>query len=148
HGNGHPNISAQFMLPLIISAVVRLRRADRPVRAGLLLGLMVTYQVFLNEELLLFTALACIVMAIVYVASRPAQARTEARPFLIGLGVATAVAGVLTAYPLWFQFFGPQHYRGPFVWASFYWTDLGAYTSYGGNAAAGRLGSASALNAD
>lgn len=148
HGNGHPNISAQFMLPLIISAVIRLRGADRPVRSGLLLGLMITFQIFLNEELLLFTALACAVMIIVYVASRPAQARSEARRFFTGLGVAAVVAGVLTAYPLWFQFFGPQHYRGPFVWGPYYWTDLGAYTSYGGNAVAGRLGSASALNAD
>jgi hypothetical protein len=109
---------------------------------------MITYQLFLNEELLLFTALACAVMVIVYVASRPRQARTEAPRFLTGLAIALGVATVLSAYPLWFQFTGPQHYRGPFVWAPFYWTDLAAYTSYGGNAIAGRLGSASQLNFD
>ncbi len=148
HGNGHPNLAAQFMLPLIVSAVVRMRTAARPVRSGLLLGLMITYQVFLNEELLLFTAVACAVMGVVYVASRPRQAWAEARPFFTGLAVAVGVAGVLTAYPLWFQFTGPQRYHGPFTWAPFYSTDLAAYTSYGSNALAGQLGSASGLNDD
>jgi hypothetical protein len=53
-------------------------------------------------------------MAVVYVASRPRRAWAESRRFLTGLGVAVGVSLVLTAYPLWFQFFGPQHYRGPF----------------------------------
>jgi hypothetical protein len=148
HGNGHPNISAQFMLPLIVSAVARLGSRPRPVRAGVLLGLMTAYQVFLNEELLLFTAAACVVMVVTYAASRPAEARARARPFLVGLAVALGVAGVLTAYPLWFQFFGPQHYRGPFGWAQFYGADLGIYAGYGSNPVAGRLGAASPLNDD
>lgn len=148
HGNGHPNIAAQFLLPLIVSAVIRLGSSARPVHSGAWLGLLVTGQVFLNEELLLFTAMACAVMVVVYGVSRPGRARAQARPFLTGLAVAAGVAAPLTAYPLWFQFFGPQHYHGPFVWAQFYWTDLATYTAYGGNAVAGRLGSASPLNTD
>jgi hypothetical protein len=148
HGNGHPNISAQFMLPLIVSAVIRLRSTPHPVRTGVVLGLMAAYQVFLNEELLLFTVAACVVMVLTYAASRPAEARAAARHFLLGLAVAVGVAGVLTAYPLWFQFFGPQHYRGPFGWAQFYGADLAIYAAYGTNSIAGRLGAASPLNDD
>lgn len=148
HGNGHPNISAQFMLPLIVSAVIRLKSTPHPVRTGVVLGLMAAYQVFLNEELLLFTVGACVVMILTYAVSRPADARAQARPFLVGVAVAIGVAGVLTAYPLWFQFFGPQHYRGPFGWAQFYGADLAIYTGYGSNSIAGRLGAASPLNDD
>lgn len=148
HGNGHPNISAQFVLPLIVASVIGLVTTRRPVRSGVVLGLLITLQVFLNEELLLFTVGACVLLAIVFAISRPARARAGARAFFTGLGVAAGVALVLTAYPLWFQFFGPQHYHGPFVWAPNYWTDVAAYLSYGGNALAGRLGSASALNGD
>jgi hypothetical protein len=148
HGNGHPNISAQFMLPLIVSAVARLGSAPRPVRSGVILGLMAAYQVFLNEELLLFTVAACVVMVLTYAVSRPADARAKARPFLRGLAVAIGVTVVLTAYPLWVQFFGPQHYRGPFAWAQFYGADLGIYTAYGTNPVAGRLGAGSPLNDD
>jgi hypothetical protein len=146
HGNGHPNISAQFLLPLIVSAVIRLRTGT--YRRGIGLGLLVAGQVFLNEELLLFTAAACALMIGVFAISRPAQARADAGRFFAGLGVAALVAGVLTAYPLWFQFFGPQHYHGPFTWAPFYWTDVGDYPAYGANAVAGQLGSASPLNDD
>jgi hypothetical protein len=143
HGNGHPNISAQFLLPLIVSAFIRLRQSR-----GIVLGLLAAGQVFLNEELLLFTAVACGLLAVVYAISRPAQARAEAPRFLGRLGIAFGVAAALTAYPLWFQFLGPQHYHGPFVWVPFYWTNVASYPSYGANALAGRLGSVSALNSD
>lgn len=148
HGNGHPNLAAQFLLPLIVSAVIRLRSSTRPVRSGLLLGLMITYQVFLNEELLLFTGVACAVMVVVYAISRPRPARADAPRFFAGIAVALGLAAVLLAYPIWFQFRGPQNYHGPFTWAPFYWTDLAAYPAYGTNAVAGWLGSASALNDD
>ncbi len=130
HGNGHPNLVAQFMLPLILSGVIRLRESARPVRSGILLGLMITYQLLLNEELVLFAALACGVMGIVYVASRPQQSRVEARRFLTGLGVAAGVSVVLAAYPLWFQFFGPQHYQGPFGWAAGFRLDLSDWPAW------------------
>ena len=140
HANGHPNLAAQFMLPLIVSGVIRLRETERPVRSGIVVGLMITYQLFLNEELLLFTALACAVMVMVYAASRPAQARTEAVRFARGFSVAAGVSLLLTAYPLWFQFFGPQHYRGPFGWAASFSTDLAAYPAFATNSLAGQLG--------
>jgi hypothetical protein len=146
HGNGHPNLAAQFMLPLIVSGVIRLRESARPVRSGVVLGLMITYQIFLNEELLLLTAVACAVMVIVFLASRRREAWADSRRFLIGVGVAVSTAMVYAAYPLWFQFFGPQHYRGPFTWAPNFRLDLTDYPAWPQHSLAVLLTSASTVN--
>ena len=108
HVNGHPDLTGQFLLPFIVWRAITLRRA----RDGVILGLLVTWQAFLNEELLLEAGLAIAVFAVMYAAFRPAEVRARVRPFLAGLWPALVTAGVLLAYPLWFQFAGPQSYRG------------------------------------
>ena len=124
HANAHPNISAQFMVPLIISQVLRIK--ENPRRHGIILGLMIVYQLFINEEILLYTALACAILAATVLLSR----RLEITPYLKGLGIAAAISIAVMVYPLWFQFFGPQHYAGPFWWAEGYGIDLATYTAY------------------
>lgn len=124
HANAHPNIAAQFMVPLIISQVLRI--AENPTRHGTILGLMIVYQLLVNEEILLYTALACAIMAVTVMVSR----RTPVAPYLKALGIAAGISAAVMAYPLWFQFFGPQHYTGPFWWAEGYGIDLAAYTAY------------------
>jgi hypothetical protein len=106
--NGHPDLVNQFLIPFIVWRALSLRRG----RDGIVLGLLVTWQAFLNEELLFQTGLAVAVFVLVYAIFRPAAVRARVRPFLAGLGPALLTAGVLLAYPLWFQFFGPQSYRG------------------------------------
>jgi hypothetical protein len=135
--NAHPNIAAQFMVPLILSQVITLKQ--RPVRNGVILGLMIVYQLFINEEILLYTALACAIVAVVHLFSRPFS-RSEVKPYLAGLGVAAAVSLAIMAYPLWFQFFGPQHYTGPFWWAGGYGIDLAAFPAYATQSIAGAPG--------
>src|SRR5437764_1121943 len=54
HANGHPNLVAQFLIPFIVWRALTLRT----VRDGIVLGLLVTWQAFINEELLFLTALA------------------------------------------------------------------------------------------
>ncbi len=56
--DGHPNIAAQFLVPIIVWRVLRLREPGHALRNGLILALLVTYQAFINEEILLLTALA------------------------------------------------------------------------------------------
>lgn len=124
HANAHPNIAAQFMVPLIISQVLRIK--EDPKKRGVILGLMIVYQLFINEEILLYTAIACAIMAVTVILSR----RTLIMPYLKATGIAAGISIVIMAYPLWFQFFGPQHYTGPFWWAGGYGIDLAAYTSY------------------
>src|SRR6266536_1428890 len=128
--NGHPNVAGQFMVPLILLQVVRPKDTRRPVRTGLILGLLITYQAFVNEEVLLFTAIVGALMVLVFGLSRWEQLRAALRPGLIGLGVAGAVALALLAYPLWFQFFGPQHYRAVPSLSVSYYSDLGTYFNY------------------
>ncbi|MGC4812484.1 hypothetical protein ACLQ29_18320 [Micromonospora sp. DT228] len=112
HANGQPNFVSNFLLPLIVVRVLRLGEAGRWRRNGLVLGALVTYQIFINEEMLLLTALACLVVVLAYAAQRPRAAWAAARTFLAGLGVAAGLTLVLAAYPIWYQFNGPQSYRG------------------------------------
>ena len=128
--NGHPNVAGQFMVPLILLQVAKLGTGARPVRTGVLLGLLVVWQAFINEEVLLFTALAAGLMALVYGVSRWSDLRAVLRAGLAGLGVAALVAAALLAYPLWFQFFGPQHYGAVPALSVALYSDVGSYLSY------------------
>ncbi|WBB77119.1 hypothetical protein O7602_20580 [Micromonospora sp. WMMD1128] len=112
HANGQPNFVSNFLLPLIVSRVLRLGEPGRWRRNGVALGLLVAYQIFINEEMLLLTALACLVVVAAYAVQRPRAARERAGAFLAAIGVGGGVALLLVAYPIWFQFNGPQSYRG------------------------------------
>ncbi|WBC18226.1 hypothetical protein O7600_27155 [Micromonospora sp. WMMA1998] len=112
HANGQPNFVSNFLLPLIVSRVLRLGEPGRWRRNGVALGLLVAYQIFINEEMLLLTALACLVVVVAYAVQRPRATRERAGAFLAAIGVGGGVALLLTAYPIWFQFNGPQSYRG------------------------------------
>ncbi|MEV4810311.1 hypothetical protein AB0J96_10755, partial [Micromonospora avicenniae] len=48
HANGQPNFVSNFLLPLIVSRVLRLGEPGRWRRNGLALGLLVAYQIFIN----------------------------------------------------------------------------------------------------
>jgi hypothetical protein len=126
HVNGHPDLVCQFLIPFIIWRAISLRTA----RDGVVLGLLVTWQAFLNEELLVQIALALAVFVVVYAAFRPAEVRARVGPFLAGLWPAVLTAGALLAYPLWYQFYGPQSYRGLPGWVLAYGTDLRAFTAF------------------
>jgi hypothetical protein len=147
HANAHINFVAQFVVPFIVWQVLRLREPGRVVRGGVLLGLLIVLQVFINEEVLLFTALALGVFVIAYAALRPREVSAVARRFAAGLGVAGVTALVPLAYPLWFQFTGPQSYTGqPFEPGKFV-TDLFALGAYARQSLAGNGAIARALSA-
>jgi hypothetical protein len=124
--NGHPDLVNQFLIPFIIWRAISLRTA----RDGMVLGLLVTWQAFLNEELLFQTGLAVAIFVIVYALFRPAEVRARVRPFLAGLWPALLTAGALLAYPLWFQFYGPQTYRGLPELVLGYGTDVRAFAAF------------------
>jgi hypothetical protein len=130
HLNGHPNLVAQFLLPFIIWRALALKESARPVRDGVLLGLLVVWQALTNEELLFLTALAAGVFVAAYAAFKPTEIRSAVRPFLTGAATATVVAGILLAYPVWYQFAGPQHYRGLPEFVLGYGADLASYPAF------------------
>ncbi|WP_420883986.1 hypothetical protein [Micromonospora sp. CPCC 205547] len=112
HANGQPNFVSNFLLPVIVARVLRLGRPGRWRRDGVALGLLVAYQIFINEEMLLLTALGCLAVVLAYAVQRPRAARERAGGFLASLGVGGGLALLLTGYPIWYQFNGPQSYRG------------------------------------
>jgi hypothetical protein len=136
HANGHINWTAQFLVPLIVLATFRLRTW----KDGIPLGLLVAYQAFINEEVLLYTALALAVFLVSYAR----LTRTPIRPILPGLGVAAAISAVILVYPLYRQFFGGQTYRGLPESVAHYRADLASYPafstlSFGGMSTSTRL---------
>jgi hypothetical protein len=111
HANGQPNFISNFVLPFIVVAVFRLGIGGRWLRDGIVLGLLVAYQIFINEEMLLVTAAALIFAVWMWAVLNPARVLVRAPAFLLGAAVTALVAGALCAYPLWFQFHGPQSYE-------------------------------------
>lgn len=121
HANGHVNWTAQFLVPFIVLATLRLHRA----RDGILLGLLVTYQAFINEEVLLYTALGLAVFMGTY--SRLTKTKQRILP---GLLVAGCIALVLLAYPLYRQFFGGYTYHGLPPSVAHYRADLASFPAF------------------
>ncbi|MET0423970.1 MAG: hypothetical protein ABW046_08855 [Actinoplanes sp.] len=124
HANGHVNFVNQWVIPFLVWQVLRLREPGRAVRGGIITGLLIVLQIFINEESLLFLALTLGVFVIAYAAMRPRIARQDAPHLLRGLGVAALVSGVLAGYPLWYQFFAPGNYHGQPFEPQMYATDL------------------------
>ncbi|SCF46944.1 hypothetical protein [Micromonospora mirobrigensis] len=136
HANAHPNIVAQFLVPLIAWRTLRLAEPGRWLRNGVLLGLLIVWQAFLNLEILLMTAIGLGVLVGALALGRP-PLRGAARPFLAGLGVAAAFSVVLLAYPLYVQFFGPGAYQGLSRLIRGYRTDLASFLAWSGESVAG-----------
>lgn len=111
HGNAHPNFLVLFMIPVIVDRALRLCEGRDPVRDGVLLGLFSTYQIFLGEEPLLLASIGMLFFALSYAVVRRDVARAALRPLLRGLAIAAAVCLPLVAFPLGWQFFGPQSYK-------------------------------------
>ena len=84
HANGHPNFVAQFLVPVIVDRVLRLAQGRRPVRDGVVLGLLAAWQVLIGEEVLLLTAVGLVIGGLVYLA----HGRVHLRRLLPGLGIA------------------------------------------------------------
>jgi hypothetical protein len=136
---GHLQAVSLFLLPLIALLILRIRDRGWTWRSGVILGLLVAYQVFISEEMLFLTALAVSVYALVYALFRPSVFREvlgNLRPLAGRTAVAVAAAAIVLGYPLYRQFLGPQHYHGlPFA-PSLIFVDLASYVSFPTNSLA------------
>lgn len=130
HSNGHPHITAQWLVPLIVWRVARLTGGGRPVRDGLILGALVSAQFFVSVEILFILALGCVMALLGHLLFRPRAAVAAAPRALAVLAVAGVVTVLVTAYPLWMQFLGPQHRSGHPTDPDKYALRLGSYFSY------------------
>ncbi len=126
----HLNLTISPIPPLVVACLdeIVIRQRRRPVRMGVLLGLLVTLQFFLSTELLVIIVLAGafgLVLITAYAAWRRPQAlRRHARFAFVGLAAGAIVAVVLLAYPAWFALAGPAHVSG------LVWSDPGQYVSH------------------
>jgi hypothetical protein len=107
-GFAHYHLQFAVLPPLIADAVLRLVTGrGHAVRVGLWLGLLCAAQLFIGEELLVYTVLACMVLTVTVALSRPAAVLERARGALAGLAAAAAVFLIADGYALWVQFAGP-----------------------------------------
>src|ERR1035437_6237268 len=108
------------LLPLMVACLDELlvRQRRRPLLTGAFLGLLVTVQFFLSTEVLalvVLSAVAALVLLIVYALRHPGHLAARAPHAGRGLLAALAVAAVFLAYPVWFALEGPAHLSG-LVW--------------------------------
>jgi hypothetical protein len=133
HANGQPNFSTHFLVPFLVLYALRLGRPGRVVRDGLIMAGLVVWQFFINQEVLLITAVALAVITLIRIRS----IWTRGARMLGSLGITAVVAGALLVYPMWFQFRGPQSYRGlPFEFHS-WGEDMAAYVTFARDTLAG-----------
>ena len=116
-GIGHLDLVFVALVPLIVLVLVELAKAPtHPVRLGVILALLVVAQFFVSPEVLVTSLLLCAVGVLgagirQAVRDRAALVR-QATPMVLGLAVAALIAGVLLAYPAWFELAGPHHFVG------------------------------------
>ena len=106
HANGHPNFVALFLIPVILDRLLRLAEGRRRVRDGIVLGLLVTWQILIGEEPLLLAAMGMLVVGLVLLVHR----RLDVGRMLPGVAVGAGLSLLLVAVPLWWQFTGRQSY--------------------------------------
>ncbi len=131
-GIGHYHLVFAVLPPLMIHALLRLLTGrGKAVRTGAWLGVLVGAQLFIGEEMLVYTAVACLVLTVALAVQRPRAAIERAGPVVLGLAVALAAALVIAGHALWVQFHGPLTERGA---AEFFWsTNLSFFVSPTGN---------------
>ena len=125
---GHYDLQFAVFPPLIVDAVLRLATGRASARrGGLRLGLLVTAQLFISEEILFGAGLAAALLLGVMAASRPRAVPGRVKTLAGGLGIAAGVLAVLAGYPLWVQFFGPLYQHGSPFTTDFFKNDLSGF---------------------
>jgi hypothetical protein len=107
-GFAHYHLQFAVLPPLIADAVLRLITGrGHGVRVGVWLGLLCAAQLFIGEELLVYTALACLVLAAAVAVSHLREVPRRALAATGGLVAAGAVFLLVDGWALWAQFTGP-----------------------------------------
>jgi hypothetical protein len=109
-GLGHYHLALAVLPPLIIDALLRIVTGrGRSVFVGAWMGLLVAAQVFISEEMLVYTAVAGFVLVAVVALGQPRAVPGRIRHVALGLATGAAVTLLISGYPLWVQFRGPLH---------------------------------------
>jgi dolichyl-phosphate beta-glucosyltransferase len=128
----HLMTAAIMLLPLILATLdeILVRQQHSPVKAGLLLGLLLFFQFFLSSEMLAVVAVlfvVCIAALLLHgVVADRARLRLIVPHAARGLVVSGVVGAVLLIYPVWFALLGPAHLSG------LIWPNIGSIGGYDG----------------
>lgn len=121
HALGHPPLITLLTPPLMLLVLdhILIRQRRSPITAGAALGVLGAVQLLIWEELLASEALVALTGIVLLAAlnrdSTVVRDPARTRYLLRALVAAAVVFITLTAYPLSFQFFGPQQVHGS-VW--------------------------------
>jgi hypothetical protein len=123
---GHSNLVLAVVPPLLLLAgdTILVRQDVSARRAGLLLGALLIIQFFITEEVLASEALMIVVGVACLALIRHRQVRSRWRYALRAGRWALLVFVPVVAYPVWFQFFGPQVTGHLLADKNFFVTDL------------------------
>jgi hypothetical protein len=126
---GHPHVVVAIFPPLalLLGHEILVRRHLNPVLAGALAGVAATLQLLTGEEVMAATLLiAAFGVALLALMFRD-QVRGSVPYVAKAAGAAIVVFAILAAYPLGFQFLGPQRVSGSVQGADTYVSDLLAF---------------------
>lgn len=126
HALAHANFVVAIFPPLamLLLAELFVWQRHRPWIPGVALGLLAAAQLLTSAEMLLTTAAASVLGLVLLAALNRHQVRKHLPSGAAGIGFAAAVALPIAAYPLGFQFFGPQHISGIIRPHDYYVTDI------------------------
>jgi hypothetical protein len=126
---GHPHVEVALFPPiaLLLGHEILVRRGMHPIAAGAIAGVAAALQLLTGEELLAMTLLiGAIGVALLALLHRDGV--KTAMPYALkAAGASLLVFAVLVAYPLAFQFFGPQRVSGSVQQPDVYVSDLLAF---------------------
>ncbi len=115
-GQATAHLNLVFLpLPPFIALTVEsiLRHRGSPRRLGVQLGLLLTAQYLISQEMftivVILVGVGVVAVSLRYPAQLPEMLRTSWRPVCI----AVLITVVLLGYPLWMMLVGPQHITGP-----------------------------------
>ncbi len=137
---GHYDLQLAVLPPLIIHAMLRIAVSPAeeltdlglPLRRGLRLGLLITAELFISEELALTTVLTGLLLTAWLAAGSPKRAARQAATATFSLGVAAGTTLIVAGWALWTQFFGPLTQSGSPFLPDFYVNDLTGFVTPSG----------------
>jgi hypothetical protein len=111
----HLNLCFVPLPPVILYLVTEVAIYQRrsAIRSGLLLGLTCAAQFFISSEVLATTLLMAAIGLFVLFFSCIHSVSTRVVHAATSFGIAAALLAVVTGYPIWLAFHGPEHYVGP-----------------------------------
>jgi hypothetical protein len=127
----HPHVTLAMFPPvaLVLLNEILVRQRRSPVVMGGLLGVASAVQLLTGEEILATTVIVAAGGTILLCLLHPREIAVHLPRALVALAAATVCFGILAAYPLAFQFFGPRRVSGVLQPPNTYVSDLLAFVA-------------------